>query len=239
MTDEKYFNFPIVLLQGFMKDSKKVLNDIFDYALHQKASEYLNDSKEEFSHIETADEAMRITENYFGVTTGDKKRTFKNGKALNDSLPDGLPMVGINKDVFFDYYKNEKSEFEKVCLLGFLGIKSILQNKAYCKMTNKYWLARMDGKVKAVNNYSELSRELIKYANEYQTGKIKFELIENWNLEHYSRYTRGFYVSFKLKLEELIYQAESKRKSTKENQRKFSEKVALERVLNRLNPGGS
>jgi hypothetical protein len=32
--DVRYFNFPIVLLEGFMIDSQKCLADIFDYAIY-------------------------------------------------------------------------------------------------------------------------------------------------------------------------------------------------------------
>ena len=64
--------------------------------------------------------------------------------------------------------------------------------------------------------------------------KIKTELRDNWNLITYSRYTRGFYVSFKLDLEQLVYEAEKRRKSTKEKQAQLAEKLALEKALSRL-----
>lgn len=224
-SEHKYFNFPIVLLEGFIRNDE-VLDNIFDYAIYAHTLKY-----EYGDYVEMIKSASK----YFGVKTGDALKTYRNGEMLYNSIPRKTPKVGLSLDIFWDYYKNDKDEFQKVCLLGFLAIKSILQNKAYCKMTNKFWLSRMDGKTKSVNTYDDLSPEILKYANEYQTKKIKTELIHNWSLEHYSRYTRGFYVSFKLSQEELIYEAEKKRKSTKEKQRKFSEQIALERVLSRLN----
>jgi len=73
-----------------------------------------------------------------------------------------------------------------------------------------------------------------KYANEYQTVKIKNEL-RSWGLVTYSRYTRGFYVSFILDLNALVIAAEGKRKSTKEKQYKQHEKEVVKAVLMSLN----
>lgn len=226
--EQKYFNFPIVLLEGFLDDSNKCLTNIVHYALYAKTLDY------DFGNEE---KRMASAEKYFNnrFKTTSKIHAYENGESIYDSIPYKVPKVGLSISVMADYLKNEKTEFQKVCLLGYLGIRSILQNKAYCKITNKYWLSRMDGKNKAVENLSELSESIQKYANEYQTKKIKSELRDNWFLATYSRYTRGFYVSFNLELDELVYQAEKRRKSTKEKQAKLAEKIALEKALSRLN----
>jgi hypothetical protein len=65
--------------------------------------------------------------------------------------------------------------------------------------------------------------------------KIKFELSQSWGLTTYSRYTRGFYVSFTLSLEELVFEAEKRRKSLKEKQARQRECNAVQAALNRLN----
>lgn len=226
--NERYINFPIQLLDGFLLNDKACLNNILEYGTYYH-----------FLKLEFGSESKRFDEasDYFGIKypKNYKKEAFSNGVNLYHHYEEMRPpKAGISMGMFWDFLLNEKSEFEKVCLLGFLGIKSILLNKPYCKMTNNFWFARMDGKAKAINDYSELSPEIRKYANEYQTRKIKNELIDNWGLVHYSRYTRGFYVSFVFDYEGLAYEAEIRRKSTKEKQRKFTEKVALERVLNRI-----
>lgn len=225
--NERYINFPIQLLEGFLLDSKECLNNIFDYGVYEY---YL---KLEF---EDDSEKFKKAGKYFRITKfGNKEKSFKNGENLFNCYDQThSPKAGISTEMIWDFYKNEKSEFEKVCLLGFLGIKSILLNKPYCKMTNNFWFARMDGNPKAINSIDELSDEIKKYSNEYQTRKIKNELIDNWGLVHYSRYTRGFYVSFAFDFEGLVYEAEKRRKSTKEKHRKFTEKITLERVLNQI-----
>jgi hypothetical protein len=221
-SEQKYFNFPIVLLQGFLVNDKKCLNDIFDYAIYAYCYNYNTDD-------------IKQAARFFGVTMGNEKKTFQDGNDLFDSIQEGTPKVGINKEIFFDYYKNEKTEFQKVTLLAFLAIRSILQNKSYCKMDNNYLFARMDGKSHSVKNDSELSPELLRYKNEYQAKKIKNELILNWNLIHYAYFTRGFYVSFKMPLEDLIFQVEKKKKSNQLKEQKEKEKAARIAALKRLN----
>lgn len=226
MSDEvRFFNFPIVLIEGFMDNPKNCLENISDYALYVKAESY-----EEGNKLERMQKAMK----FFGVTVSDVTLSHSRGRDLFDSIPDGVPKVGLNISVFWDYYKNDKDDFQKVCLLGFLAIKSILQDKAYCCIGNRFWLARMDGKTHSVKDYSELSSSVYPYASEYQTKKIKSELIRNWGLEHYSRYMRGFYVTFKLSLEQLIFEAEKRRKSNIDKKRKAIEKEAREKALAKL-----
>lgn len=225
MNDEKYFNFPVQLLAGTLKDKSKVLDNIFNYAIVWKA---LN--------LEGTDEKrVKDSLNYFGVTSGDSKTCLESGKKFIDSLPVNSPMVGISKSVYFDFYQNHKDEFEDVCLLAYLAIKSIVQNKPFCKIDNNFLLSRMDGNAKTVNDYTELSPEVARYANEYQTRKIKAELCNSWGLVTYSRYTRGFYVSFRLTIDDLVFEAEKRRKSTKEKQAKAREKEAVKMALRRLN----
>jgi hypothetical protein len=210
MSDIKYFNFPVQLLKGFILDHKFCLNNILDYALYEHSLK-----------MEHGDEMEKFlaSASFFGVELGNPEAAFNTGETLYLHIPKNSPKVGINLKIFWDFLKNYKCEFQKICLLGHLAMKSILQNKAYCKTTNKYWLSRMDGRVKSRNN-EDLSPEIRKYANEYQTKKIKNALVDSWNLITYSYFTRGFYVSYKLTLDDLAYEAELKREKTKTKKRK-------------------
>ena len=231
MSRGMYFNFPVALLSVFMRDHEYALRSILEYAIYERCK----DPIEVFGYLDVSEEErISEAEKYFGLSIGGDIDVFGSGKTLYLNYSEGYPMVGISKKMWFDYFKNHKTDFEKVSLLGFLAIKSIVQNKTYCKVTNRFWLSRMDGKAKSISDNSELSKEIQEYSNRWQLTKIKDELILNWGLTHYSRYTRGFYVSFKLSLEDLIYQAEKKRKSTLLKQKKFAEKVALNRVLDRI-----
>lgn len=224
----RYINFPVSMLKGFLLNSNDVANDIIDYGLYYHSTTL---------HYKSEKKRFDETCNMYRITLVDPGLALINGRNLFEKYDHSksLPKVGANITMLLEFCNNdEKPEFDKVVFLGFLAIKSILNTKPYYKLTNNYWLSRMDGKSKAISDVSELSEEIRKYSNEYQTKKIKKELINSWGLVHYSRYTRGFYVSFKLSLEDLIYEAEKRRKSTLEKQRKFEEDVALSRALERL-----
>lgn len=223
MSKETYYNFPIHLLKGFLIDTDKCLNNIILYSVYSNS---LNIEKG------TELERVELTLKSFGLT-GNVKEICKSAAKIYTSTPTKSAMSGINSKIMYDYRTNFKTDFDKVCLLAFLAIKSIIANKAYCKIDNNFLWSRMDGNSKSVD-VSELSDEVKVYANRYQIDKIKKELIFNWYLVYYSRHTRGFYVSFKLDLEELVFEAEKKRKSVKEKQQKQAQNEALKKALERL-----
>lgn len=225
MSKEKYLNFPIQLLAGFMIDTLKVLDNITDYAVYENSLKL---------DLGTDLDKIKTSASFYTIVLGDNKKTLNNGKMLCNSMPSNSPKVGLSVSIFWDFYKNDKSEFDKICLLAFLAVKSILGIKSYCKVTNLYLWARMDGKTNTIVEVSELSNQVRKFANRYQSENIKNELILNWHLIYYSRYTRGFYVSLKMSLEDLIFEAEKKRKYIKENQQKQQQKEALKKALERL-----
>lgn len=179
-------------------------------------------------------EAMEEAAGYFKVKLGNPEKCYEKGENIHALIPKGLPVVGIRHSIFWEYYNNEKTDFEKILLLGFLGIKSIIGLKTYCRMTNKYWLARMDAQSKSISDNSELSKEIQKYANRWQLTKIKNELILIWGLKHYSRGMKGFYVSFELPLADLICRAEKKRRSFLLKKKKDEEDKAYKEAMERL-----
>lgn len=225
-SEKRYFNFPIQLLEGFMVKKDNCLNDILNFALYDHATNNLIHGTIVHRFSETA--------HYYGVSLGSLEYTMQEGKRLYSEYGEEKVKVGISKDIYWDFRTNDKTPFEDVCLLAYLALRSILRNKPYCKITNLYWLSRMDGKTHAFDNLLELSDPLMKYSNEYQLNKIKFYLMDAWNMVHYGRYTRGFYISFKIELEDLVYQVEKKRKSVKMKQQKDAQKLALKMALEKL-----
>lgn len=222
--DIKYFNFPVVLLENFLTDHEKCLEDIIAYAIYTHSLK-----------LENGNQTKKINDSasYFNVQLGSAAQINYTGKTLHDSIDLKCPKVGLSTSIYWDFRNNEKNEFDKVCLIAFLAIKSIIQQKPYIKIDNKFWLARMDGKAKSCE-FSDLSDSIIKYANEYQTKKIKTALRNSWGLVTYSRYTRGFYVSFTMTLESLVLEAEKRRLSTKDKQHKQVEKNAVTSALLKL-----
>lgn len=205
-SEEKYFNFPVQLLEGFMVDCDKCLNNIADYALvkHSQSLEGGSPLKK-----------LSASYEYFDMK-GVGMDSLRNGQILIDSLPSNSPISGIPVRIWLEFYRNDKSEFEKANLLAFLAIKSIIGNKAYCKMTNAFLLSRMDGKVKSIGNLkenlNELSHEIRKYSTEYQTKKITSALYAIYKVAFYKK-TKGFYASTRLSLEQLVNEVIKIRKS--------------------------
>ena len=202
----KFINFPILLLQEFMKNKTQVLEDIRDYAIYTRSSKYNSPNR-----LKNGDQAI----DYYGLKTDNLEDSLELGEKLYHLYPTGSPMTGISVEVWKSYHENHKSEFENICLLGFLAIKSLLIGKPWYKATNNYWLARMDGKSHNIKDTNELTDVIQKYANEYQLTKIKTELVEKWGLKTYSKHTRGFYVSFKFSLDELALIAEQNKKQNR------------------------
>ena len=121
--DERYFNFPIMLLENFMIDSHTVLNNITDLALFEhgvKNYEYGDDV-----------ERMRSAAKFYNIQLSNYDKSAVNGSELLDSIPLKAPKAGLGLSLFWEFYKNEKTDFEKVCLLAHLAIKSIQIGRAH------------------------------------------------------------------------------------------------------------
>ena len=228
MGDVKYINFPIKLIKELFEDKEKALSNILYYALYSHSLK-LDKENSELHRFKSAVNFYKVN-----LNVGDQAKLNK-GKALYNSIPHAIPKVGILISIFWDYYSNEKSDFQIACLASFLAIKSILGSKPYCKTDNAFLWARMSGNTKAIKDVSELTDGVKKFANDYQTVKIKDALRDDWGLVTYSRYTRGFYVSFTMDLKALIMQAETRRKSFKDKQSRQHEQDLVEQVLRKLN----
>lgn len=217
-----FFNFPISILRPAFKNIHQVCNDIMDYAIYMHAGKLNGDPLER----------MEDAAEYFGITLGDIEASIENARILYKTNSRKPAMTGINKDLLFDYYKNYKTDFEIALLLAFLALKSILGKRSYCRITSDFLLCRMAGYT-AKKEIKELPEDLKRYQTRWNLDRLKMELKNSFGLKIYGRYTRGFFVSFKLSDEQLIKEVEMKRKryierSQKEEQSKAVKKVLLE-----------
>ena len=225
---DRYLNFPIELLQGFMIDSKKCLVDIANYGSYAHCLKlgYGNELSKQKATYEYFD---------FEFKKANACKSFELGEQLYNSIEKNTPMAGISMTMFGDYYKNKKTPFEKACLLAYLAFKSIIGDKQYIRMTNIFLISRMAGNR---NKDDDLPQELIPYTGDNGRRRliaIKNELQMKFGLVYYGQHTRGFYVSFKMELEDLILQAEKDKKKTKLKALKDEQKEAYRRAINRLN----
>lgn len=238
-SDKRYFNFPIKLLSGFLLNRDLCLDHILFFSLYDHAMNKLTYGGINKRLIDTAS-YYKVTLGYGESIRGFRKWHYdvntlrEEGERLYGLYGLEKVKVGISTEIFWDFKNNPKTTFDDVCLLAFLALRSILRDKPFCRITNLYWLSRMDGNTHRFDNLSKLSDEVKKYANEYQLKKIKYYLTDGWNLVHYGRYTRGFYISFKLELHQLAYQVEKKRKLLKMRQQKEAQKRAYRMALEKL-----
>ena len=73
-----------------------------------------------------------------------------------------------------------------------------------------------------------------KYSQPYWIDKIKIELRLEWHLKYYAKFMRGFCVSFKMNINDLVDVAERKKKSTKLKQLKAQQDEAIKRARKKL-----
>lgn len=224
--DIKYLNFPVSMLSGFMDNPKKVISNIMDYAVYEHSLK-LDLNEDEVARFKDAAK-------WYGIKFGNIENAFDNGEQLFEYLDQysHKPMVGISKEMAFEYYKNGKDEFQLISLLAFLGIKSIVGKKAYCNISNISWLSRMAGYSRKVNHTDELPKPIRKYATKYYTGKIKKELQLNWYVKAYHK--RGTYFSFDLSIENLAFEVEKRSKKNKERVLQNEKAKAKQNALKRL-----
>ena len=219
----QYFNFPVQILKGMFEDKNEVLDDVLCYSLYAHIAKLMiGNSIERF--IEAA--------KYYNVDLKDSaKSCFKKGGELFYSIPDKSPKVGINLPMYWEFVNDNQSQFDIACLTAFLALKSILGKDDYCKTNNALLWSRMDGNSKTVADKSELSPYTQRFCNDYQTVKIKNELCLNWGLVTYSRFTKGFYISFKMDLTELVLKAEKARKTSKQKEKQQRDRATIQQVL--------
>lgn len=76
---------------------------------------------------------------------GNEQESIRKGNRLITEYR-GSSYFGCESDTYWDYRKNEKNEEQRVLLIAYLAMKSIIgKDRAYCHMTNDYWLSRMSG----------------------------------------------------------------------------------------------
>ena len=220
MSEQRFFNFPIMMLQGVLegwKDKKDFLKDVLFYHIENHAQK-LEDLNE---YEETEVQRFKRSAEYWGVKmSGNIERSHERGAELLEEFEKSKVFVGISTEIFWNFYQNEKTQFEWECLVAFLALKSILGKKTFCKSNNALLYARMSGNESVTDLHSlTLSR--------FHRDKIILKLEIEWNLKYYSRYTKGFYFGIDTTLQDLIFFAEDRRESFKAKELKKSKAEIL------------
>lgn len=212
----KYLTFPITLLKP-PHQLRGILEDIVRYNLYVQSAKH--------GSLERGLKYLEIN-----IKT-DTQEVYNRGKEIFMSVPKKTPMSSIRTDLILEFNNNEKSEFDNVCFLAYIALRSIIQKQSYTKATNDYLLNRM------VGNSSKggiLPQWIMKYNNEYQMKKIKQALQLKFGLKYYAYHTRGFWFSFSMPLDALVLIAERNKLKSKAKQLQIDTKKAREQALNIL-----
>lgn len=220
----KYFNFPICFLKDIFNNKTKTFDNILCYSIYKYAL-YINNDIEEIDKI---NKSLK----HFNITTKDERFFYNNSKKIYNSVEGNEALTGIELEKYWEFKTNEKTEFEIVTLLAFLGIKSIIGAKTDCKTNKELLFSRMSGNTKTTTSIND---ELRKHLTRYNFDKIITELKLNWNLKYYSYHTKGFYVSFELTLEQLMTKCEANRQSNKIKILKSNETEIRKKVIQKIN----
>ena len=156
----------------------------------------------------------------------------------------GQPSVSINQKMLFDFYQNNKSDYQKALFAMYDGIRSIIGRKDFAETTGPMIKCRMFG----AKNQAELECVLkdkriraahTKYTTDYHYKKILRELTVRKFLKSELGYGRRTYVSCKLDLDHLKYaiieHKETMGLKAKEKQLRIKQLEAIKEINRRLN----
>lgn len=194
------YNFPISMLRGFMAETDSVLDSILDFNIWQEYEKC---------------EDIEVVKTRLGITISNKDKTLESGKRLSKKYRyDGYPWTGISHKLFWEFFREDRSDFDKAALLGFLAAKSLIGGKPYYKLTNQSVLQKRMAGYKEKDR-CEIPKELKHFTTRWFFDRIKLELKENFGVVIYANHVRGMYISTSLSLEQLAVEAEENKLKTR------------------------
>lgn len=163
---------------------------------------------------------MQLSYNSLGIS-GNIEMSLKQGKEIESQIEKNEPLPMINMKLLFEFRDKEKSEFDLMQFVAFVGIKSIIGKKQYVKTNKNHIISRMFGYssiMQLPNEDNAIIKELIKkYSYRYHIDRVLLYLELNWKLMTYSNNIRGMYLSIenKINIDELALIAETKKHKNK------------------------
>lgn len=176
---------------------------------------------------------------FFGIN-GDFDKCLKLGKEIEKIIPANEPYPSINKNLLFEFRDGNKTEFDLMQFACYIAVRSILGKKSYCRTNKEMILCRAFGyasKKHLPDTFNPIIQELFnKYLKRYHIDRILQSLQINWNILIYSHNMRGLYIglSKKITLENMILQAEIKKKKNQIDKLKKRKQEAKAKALQQL-----
>lgn len=221
-TTKKYLNFPVPLIWGLFHNKDHFFYNILAVGPYYIMDRFEGSEKERYS----------LAMNFLGVSFHNYLQMKDRAFGLLHELHPHLPITGIDRDMLFDYGQNQKTEFEIACLGAFLGIKSILGTKPYCKTNKALIHARMFGYASVKELPQELRPIEKKYQSRWFMDAVLIELQMNWSVKIVSNHKRGMLISFDLDFKDLALVQINSEKQNKIQQFKEMKRNAIQEAKN-------
>ncbi len=240
MNEEVYFNFPISIIASYPDDPRGTIQNVYKFCVYEHYLDLKdNATSSQISNISDIDRfgisLKHYNFDYSNINSVGKKLINSSKEVYYQFIREKCARSGIKKSVIERYdYEFENMNFDEVCFLMFIGLKSIMGNSSYKKTNKKLLFNRMLGKNKTDLEIENLPHFIKKYTSEYQFTKMIQELEINWNLKYYSRHMRGFCFSFTLDLSQLIVIAERNKESNKKKIFQENKSKIIKETLNKL-----
>jgi hypothetical protein len=229
--DEKYFNFPIKMLQTLHDNPALFYEFVSTVGIYLFAQTLEGHEENRFKY---SCDFFEIKWNIKASTAFKKATDYMSHLYGSDEGYKKAPSTGLNKDMYWDFRLHVKTEWDIICLAAFLGIKSIIGTKPYCKTNKGLILARMFGyntvKDMPVHKYANPAQK--KYFKRWHMDKLLIELQLNWHLKLISNHQRGMYISLdeSVTLDQLAELIIKRKQDSKEQILKDQKRRAIEKA---------
>jgi hypothetical protein len=203
----KYGTVPIMLLRDIHKDQNGTIHKMFDYAIYDR----MRKNSPMLEHEDFDEMGIQHSMEYLGLEPNNLFSRLEGGRIVYDTFQ-GAPNASMSIGMLLEFLE-VKTEYELMVFSFYCAIRSMIGTKPYLKATDSYWIARAFGysttKEYENSNPRQSEKDMrAKYSKRYWLDKIKLTLRHEWYLTYLPTNKhikiRGFYVSTKMELKELV-----------------------------------
>lgn len=160
----EYINFPISFFADKFFEIKKTLDNVMDFAVYRHSlSLELGDDNED---------KIRSAASFFNIKFPDISRVEGNYQEIikKYSTNKKNPNVSLRLPIMWEYYGQDKNEFQIACFRAFCAIKSILGASETVVTNKEMIIARMFGKSKAEKKQKDIFGNTLNKEPEFTTS---------------------------------------------------------------------
>ncbi|MDR7130334.1 hypothetical protein J2X69_002684 [Algoriphagus sp. 4150] len=221
---DRFLDFPIALLKGFLENHNKCLENIYCYAVFKMvySEEAVFEDIEEFVESYQHNHYVDWTEHV----------EVRGEQLYNSFVSVKHVWTGIHINTFMMFFLKDRSEADLVCLLAYLGLKSIVQkDKIKFNISNEYLVSRMAGSdsILADESIPPIIRKHLKNKSKIKT-KLFDTLESSYGVVRPSGNTRGIVCSLTLSKKDLELEIMKKKYKKSKEYRKQEDQSAKDQA---------